>query len=59
MKCFSGSGGPKLRCSGQALESRLDHFDLFHARHATGFGLDTLLWLRDGINPWPGKRFDS
>lgn len=36
----------------------IGHFDLFHARHATGFWLDTLLWLRDGINPWPGRRFD-
>lgn len=33
------------------------HFDLFHARHAAGFWLDTLLWLRDGINPWPGRTF--
>ncbi|RCW27191.1 putative alpha/beta hydrolase [Ciceribacter lividus] len=34
---------------------RLGHFDLFHARHATGFWIDALLWLRDGINPWPDK----
>ncbi len=34
---------------------RLGHFDLFHARHATGFWIDALLWLRDGINPWPNK----
>lgn len=40
-----------------AMES-IGHFDLFHARHATGFWLDTLLWLRDGINPWPDKVFD-
>lgn len=40
-----------------AVES-IGHFDLFHARHATGFWLDTLLWLRDGINPWPRRRFD-
>jgi predicted alpha/beta hydrolase len=40
-----------------ALES-IGHFDLFHARHAMGFWLDTLLWLRDGVNPWPGRRFD-
>lgn len=37
---------------------RIGHFDLFHARHASGFWLDTLLWLRDGINPWPQRRFD-
>jgi len=35
---------------------RVGHFDLFHARHAAGFWLDTLLWLRDGTNPWPAKR---
>lgn len=29
------------------------HFDLFHARHQSGFWLDTVLWLRDGVNPWP------
>lgn len=40
-----------------AMES-IGHFDLFHARHASGFWLDTLLWLRDGINPWPDRRFD-
>jgi len=34
---------------------RLGHFDLFHARHASGFWLDALLWLRDGTNPWPDK----
>lgn len=37
---------------------QVGHFDLFHARHASGFWLDTLLWLRDGINPWPNRRFD-
>jgi predicted alpha/beta hydrolase len=31
----------------------IGHFGLFHARHAGGFWLDTLLWLRDGVNPWP------
>lgn len=40
-----------------AMES-IGHFDLFHARHAAGFWLDTLLWLKDGINPWPSQRFD-
>jgi predicted alpha/beta hydrolase len=34
------------------------HFDLFHSRHASSFWLDTLQWLRDGINPWPQRRFD-
>lgn len=35
---------------------RLGHFDLFHARHASGFWLDVLLWLRDSINPWPESK---
>lgn len=36
---------------------RVGHFDLFHARHEASFWLDTLLWLRDGINPWPQRQF--
>ena len=31
----------------------IGHFNLFHDSHAAGFWLDTLLWLRDGLNPWP------
>jgi predicted alpha/beta hydrolase len=38
---------------------KIGHFDLFHARHQAGFWLDTLLWLRDGVNPWPGRPFTS
>ena len=34
---------------------QIGHFGLFHARHAAGFWLDTLLWLRDGVNPWPRR----
>ena len=34
-------------------QDAVGHFSLFHSRHANGFWLDTLLWLRDGINPWP------
>lgn len=37
--------------------NRIGHFGLFHDRHAADFWLDTLLWLRDGINPWPAKPF--
>ncbi|MFB9949259.1 alpha/beta fold hydrolase [Rhizobium puerariae] len=33
----------------------IGHFNLFHDSHAAGFWLDTLLWLRDGRNPWPGR----
>lgn len=32
----------------------IGHFGLFHDSHAAGFWLDTVLWLRDGNNPWPG-----
>jgi predicted alpha/beta hydrolase len=31
----------------------IGHFGLFHARHAQGFWMETLKWLRDGANPWP------
>lgn len=31
----------------------IGHFSLFHSRHAEGFWLDTVLWLRDAVNPWP------
>lgn len=37
----------------------IGHFGLFHDRHASGFWLDTLAWLRDGINPWAGKGFEQ
>jgi predicted alpha/beta hydrolase len=37
---------------------QIGHFDLFRSRHENGFWLDTLLWLREGVNPWPHRRFD-
>jgi predicted alpha/beta hydrolase len=37
-------------------EEATGHFGLFHCRHASGFWIDTVMWLRDGINPWPRKR---
>ncbi len=36
----------------------IGHFGLFHDSHAAGFWLDTLLWLRDGRNPWPNHVID-
>ncbi|WP_342643762.1 alpha/beta hydrolase family protein [Rhodoligotrophos ferricapiens] len=45
-----------LRPADYALE-RIGHFDLFHSRHKAGFWLDTVLWLRDAVNPWPGHPF--
>jgi predicted alpha/beta hydrolase len=35
------------------------HFSLFHARHEHGFWKDSLLWLRQGVNPWAGKSLAS
>ena len=40
-------------------EEATGHFGLFHSRHASGFWIDTVLWLRDGINPWPQNRVSS
>lgn len=36
-------------------QEEVGHFGLFHSRHASGFWLDTLAWLRDGVNPWPDR----
>ena len=30
----------------------IGHFNLFHDSHAQGFWRDTLVWLREGQNPW-------
>lgn len=55
---FSGATISEAFLSPQDLGlERIGHFDLFHDRHASGFWLDTLLWLRDGKNPWPDKPF--
>ncbi|MDR3515874.1 MAG: alpha/beta fold hydrolase [Azospirillaceae bacterium] len=32
------------------------HFALFRKRHAADFWPATVLWLRDGVNPWPDRR---
>lgn len=32
----------------------IGHAGIFHSRFETSFWLDSLLWLRDGINPWAG-----
>lgn len=34
---------------------QIGHFGLLHDSHAAGFWLDTLMWLRDGRNPWPTR----
>ncbi len=33
----------------------IGHFGLFHDSHVNGFWLDTLMWLREGRNPWPNN----
>lgn len=30
----------------------IGHFNLFHDSHAQGFWCETLIWLREGRNPW-------
>ncbi len=37
----------------------IGHFNLFHDSHAAGFWTDTLQWLTDGRNPWPGHVVDA
>ncbi|WP_312858582.1 hypothetical protein [Rhizobium sp. G21] len=39
-------------------QASVGHFDLFRAHHAAGFWLDTLLWLGQGVNPWPNRRIE-
>ncbi len=55
---FTGAGraGVMLDPAGLGFAS-IGHFDLFYDRHRSGFWLDTLLWLRDGVNPWPDRLF--
>lgn len=56
---YSGAERQKVMLEPQDLgQEQVGHFDLFHDRHAGGFWLDTLLWLRDGINPWPLKVYE-
>jgi predicted alpha/beta hydrolase len=56
---YSGAKATKVMLHPTDLDREsVGHFDLLHARHESGFWLDTLLWLRDGINPWPHRRFD-
>ncbi|MBB6356415.1 alpha/beta fold hydrolase [Aminobacter aganoensis] len=53
---YSGANATQILLSPDDFDRReIGHFGLFHSAHAADFWLDTLLWLRDGINPWPGK----
>ncbi len=37
----------------------IGHFSLFHSRHRDDFWADSVQWLRDGVNPWPGRIADE
>ncbi|WP_269933531.1 alpha/beta hydrolase family protein [Aminobacter sp. HY435] len=53
---YAGSNATQVLLSPEDFDRQeIGHFGLFHSRHAPDFWLDTLLWLGDGINPWPGK----
>lgn len=53
---YSGANATQVLLSPADFDRQeVGHFGLFHSRHATDFWLDTLLWLRDGLNPWPAK----
>lgn len=53
---YAGSSTTQLLLSPDDFDrQQIGHFGLFHGRHAPDFWLDTLLWLRDDINPWPSK----
>jgi len=36
--------------------SEIGHFGLFHARRQGRFWAESILWLRDGRNPWPQRQ---
>ncbi len=58
LKYYTGSRRSGVMLTPEDLgRQTVGHFDLFRSRHAYGFWLDTLLWLRDGINPWSDKQF--
>lgn len=56
LACYSGAArtAVKLRPSDYGRDA-IGHFGLFRDSHAAGFWPDTLTWLRDGRNPWPGQ----
>lgn len=54
------AGAPKtevLLSPGDFYQQSIGHFGLFHDRQSSDFWLDSLAWLRDGSNPWPGRPF--
>ena len=60
LEYYSGAAAAEVLLSPRDLDAQsIGHFGLFQSRHASGFWLDTVLWLRDGTNPWPHKRFPT
>ncbi|WP_206412787.1 hypothetical protein [Nitratireductor soli] len=58
LRCYTGAQRTAvLLHPGHMGRPEVGHFSLFHDSHAAGFWIDTLFWLRDGINPWPGRTF--
>ncbi|MDH7795125.1 MULTISPECIES: alpha/beta fold hydrolase [unclassified Beijerinckia] len=53
---YSGAGRQQVVLSpGDIRVEAIGHFGLFHARFADSFWPASLLWLRDGINPWADR----
>ncbi|WP_454816278.1 alpha/beta hydrolase family protein [Labrys neptuniae] len=57
---YSSSATTAVRLLPQDYDvAEIGHFSLFHDRHRAGFWRDTLAWLREGVNPWPHRRFET
>lgn len=55
---YTGASTTQVQVSPGDFDLReIGHFGLLHSRHRTDFWLDSLIWLRDGINPWPNRVF--
>lgn len=56
LRCYAGADRTLVHLSpADCGRDAVGHFNLFHDMHAAGFWLDTILWLRDGLNPWPNR----
>ena len=59
LRCYGGADRTLVHLSpADCGRDAIGHFNLFHDMHASGFWLDTILWLRDGLNPWPNRTVD-
>lgn len=51
---YTGAGSSVVRLHPSDYgRQTIGHFQLFHDSHRDGFWRESLLWLRDGQNPWP------